>query len=913
MEEQGRWLLNRVLQTSELASEFIHAETGVWRQPRVNDYLDRLSYFLEKLLVLVHMTGGQPARSRELLSVRYCNTEKGGHRSVFVENGLLVIVTYYHKGYNITGTEKIIHRYLPMEVGELVLLYIWLVLPMRQQLQQLVFNDKGIPSAFLWSMDRRKKWTGDRFRVVLKRESDRLIGVPLNKKSYRQIAIAISNRYMKRSKFDREEDKDKDKKRDKDGDEQHDEAVATQSGHSLQTAGVVYARHLEEASSHVQQQRYRYRVCSIEWHEVLQFASQLVEGGSVGGGSVGGSGSRLGGELKRGWVGEHERSPGPRLRRWQGLRMTNLQEALQRLMGPEAQFRGKQQVALRAIMDNKSPIVLVMATGGGKSLVFMLPASVKEAGTTVVVTPLVALKQDMQRRCRELGIECQSWSGRKKMHDSCILLVTPESATSIGFMQHLRKLQSMDRLDRIVIDECHVLLNTRLDFRRKLQKLRKVVEFTVQLVLLTATLPPSKESELLSMISIEGPVMLRDMTSRHNIRYAVRQYSAEKIDQIAVDIVSRRVQWYVTAASGRVIVYGGRVEHCKKLAEKLECAAYFAKSEGKNAGLQDWLEGKTQVIVATNALGLGIDVPNVRLVLHAEASFDLLNYGQESGRAGRDGLMSEAIVLVAEERIPKKFKNIEERLLWEYLTMETCRRVKLDQYLDGNVATVCCAEGQEACDNCEIERRRVVREVGGGVRVAESEEEENGLEDMEMILAADMVEYTEQQKQRERQQSKYREVRMAAAERILGLWQRLEKLRERCVYCHYYGLGEEKEHVFGTCLRSVEEYSIYLKAKNSIRYARYSGCWRCGCPQWICSAHIPGGSGQCEYVDIVLGGAVIGLLDQREDGGFSRVCQLAGREFGSVREVIEWYGEMGGVAGKQACNAAIVFNEIYNM
>lgn len=149
MQEYKRWLLNRVLQTTELAKKFIHADTGVWRQGRVNEYLDSLSYFLEKLLVLVYMTSGQPARSRELLSVRYRNTEKGGHRSIFIENGLLVVVTYYHKGYNITGTEKIIHRYLPKEVGELVLLYIWLVLPMRQQLQQLIFNNEEIPSAFL--------------------------------------------------------------------------------------------------------------------------------------------------------------------------------------------------------------------------------------------------------------------------------------------------------------------------------------------------------------------------------------------------------------------------------------------------------------------------------------------------------------------------------------------------------------------------------------------------------------------------------------------------------------------------------------------------------------------------------------------------------------------------------------------
>lgn len=704
MQEGTRWLLNHILGRRELAEQFMQVDggRGIWKHGRVNDYMDKMSLFMEKLLVLVHMSAGQPARSRELLSLRYCNTEKGGHRCIFVENGLMAIVTFYDKGYNIRGTEKIIHRYLPQEVGELLLLYIWLVLPLRQQLAKLVYDDDEIPTAFLWSMDRRKKWTSERVSAVLKRECDMLIGVPLNISSYRHIAIAMSNRYMKKTRFDKDEDK-------KDEDEQHDEAFDKQSAHTAETAGSVYARHIEEASSHIQLVRHRYRQSSIEWHEFLQFGSSL---GGVGGVVE----SRLG--LKRMREGEHEGSPGPRFRRWQTLRQTNLQEALQRLMGRETQFRGKQLVAIRAIMDNKSPIILVMATGGGKSLTFMLPASVKEAGTTVVVTPLVSLKQDMQRRCRELGLDCISWSARKKMPDSCIILVTPESAVSQGFMNHLRKLQGMDRLDRIVIDECHILLNTRLDFRRKLQKLRKMVEFTTQLVLLTATLPPSKEAELLSMISIEAPLIFRDKTSRHNIVYAVRRYRSKDIDGEVVKIVKSRLRQYGSGDGdgdgGRIIVYGGRVEHCKKLGAELGCEVYFAEAADKAVALQDWLDGRTRTLVATNALGLGIDVPDVRLVLHAEASFDLLNYAQESGRAGRDRLRSEAIVLLGEEGILSKYKDTEERLLWEYMLWDGCRRVKLDQYLDGNLETVCCLENQEKCDNCgEKDEDRIRRSQAG--------------------------------------------------------------------------------------------------------------------------------------------------------------------------------------------------------
>jgi superfamily II DNA helicase RecQ len=746
--ESKRWLLRRVLQRKELRAEFMNG-TGVWRQGRVKDWCDKHVQLLEKLLILIHMTGGQPARARELLSIRYCNTEKGGHRSIFIENGLMVIVTYYHKGYNITGTEKIIHRYLPEEVGDILLQYIWLVLPLRQQFDKMVFKKEGIKSSFLWTSDwGNKKWDGDRMREVLKRESDRLIGIRMHKQAYRHIAIAISDRYMKR-KFNRD-----DEKREKDEDEQQDDALARQSTHSPETAGSVYARSLQEAPSHVQTMRYRYRTASTEWHAVLEFNERMQSKEAVIGMPVRG---RLGGDVgellgvKRGRMEEHEKSPGPRIRRWQSLRQTDLQASLEGLLGKEKQFRGKQQAALRAIMDGKSPVIVVMRTGGGKSLMFMLPASVKDAGTTVVVTPLIALKQDMRRRCRELGLECQEWDARRKIHDSCILLVTPEAAVSQGFMNYLRKLQVMDRLDRIVIDECHILLNTRLDFRRKLQKLRKVVEFAVQLVLLTATLPVSKESELLSMISIEGPVMFREQTTRHNIAYSIRRCNAEDIDDMVKNIVEGQVD-------GRIIVYGGRVDRCKELAELLSCAAYIAESGEKTEALQEWIENKSRVIVGTNALGLGIDVDDVRLVLHAEVGFDLVNYGQESGRAGRDGKRSEAIILVAEDRILSKHRDTEQRLMWEYALTEGCRRIKLDQYMDGNMDTVECVEGQEACDNC-VRGRELMNEVEWtqetryGVSQGTMYEE---VDEAGMITAADMAKYEEQERQRKEQQLGYR-------------------------------------------------------------------------------------------------------------------------------------------------------------
>src|SRR5436309_3473959 len=890
-----KWLVHRVLQIPILRQQFLHSQgRTAWKTGRVNDYLDSVSLFLEKLLVLMHMTGGQPARAPELLSLRYCNTLQGGHRNIFIENGLMTFVTIYHKGYSITGSEKVIHRYLPQEVGELLLYYIWLVLPFWQQLRQLAFSDEEIPSAFLWSAD-RYKWTSDRVKKVIKRESDRLIGVPLNISLYRHIAIAIADRYMKKAAFE-PDDQDKDEK------DEHDEVIDEQSGHGSATAGTIYARWIQEAPGHVQQKRQKFRQTSHEWHMILEFPMALAR-------------------CKRRAEDDDEQGLEDsnrirRIQRWRQLRQTNMQEALQKLMGQETRFRGKQEQAIRAIMDYKSPIIAVMRTGGGKSLLFMLPASVRDAGTTVVVTPLLALKQDMERRCRKLGINCIEWKGgQKPLQDASIILVTPESAISKAFMNYIRYLQSMDRLDRIVIDECHVLLNTRLSFRKQLQKLQKLIQFTVQMVLLTATLPPSKESELREMMCLEAPLMIRDLTSRPNIAYDIRTCSGteDKRDEMVVELVRQRMEQYTNGEG--IIVYGGSVDHCKSLAEKLGCQAYYAAREDKNEVLQDWLDGRTQVVVATNALGLGIDKPNVRLVLHAELPQDLLNYAQESGRAGRDGLRSEAIIMTgpfSRQHRTTFSSSTDERLLHEYMISRQCRRQKLDQYLDGNLETIKCLAEQEACDNCQQKRKFDALAIEAKAVAAAAAVSAAVVAEEEIVDGGDEAEYERQQADLRQQQQVYRQTRMDRAQRLQELEQKLKRLRGRCSFCYYYGLDDE--HRFSECGVGQEQYRAFQQAKKQIKYARYAACFECGCPQFICKEYQRGhGKGRfCEYPDVVLAGAVVALVDGEAGGGNERICEMAGRSFDVGEQALAWLGEMTGIERQQGSNAARVFLEVFS-
>jgi hypothetical protein len=264
--QQGgkRWLLNRVLENDWLRDEMLtlSPESQLhWKKKAVQAYLDKVDAFLERLLLLIHMTGGQPARGTELMGLQHSNSAQGQHRGVFVKEGLIGTVTSYHKGYNITGSTKIIHRYLPKEVSELLVYYLWLVLPFWQQLDILVYKRKDPPSTFLWPKD-RGTWDPSRLTRVIAREARLYLDTTLGILTYRHLAIAISWQHLSCGGFKRDYGVDK-------------KIADEQATHGSWIAGTIYARGLQEAPGHVKARSSEYRAVSREWHSFLGFRTYL--------------------------------------------------------------------------------------------------------------------------------------------------------------------------------------------------------------------------------------------------------------------------------------------------------------------------------------------------------------------------------------------------------------------------------------------------------------------------------------------------------------------------------------------------------------------------------------------------------------------------------------------------------------
>jgi len=347
------WLHERIGSRSDLRRRFVRpgSTNGVDRG-RVGDWMRQVAAFRGKLLVLMHMTGGQPARGPEILSVRHRNTAQGGHRNLFIEDGMVVFVTRYHKGFEVKGDVKIIHRYLPREVGELVAWYLWLVLPFVQRMQAMLW-EQGTISDHLWSADADgRKWTTERMKHELQRVSEAGLGQPINVAAYRQIAIAISRRWIRKGMSEAADEQGDD------GEWLQDDPLGDiadeQATHSPHVAGAVYARETQELAGATASRRQQFRAISIDWHRFLGFASTE-------------SAFKVGVKRKRcPFESDAEES---RTERQVRLRQMDARAELQWMMRKEVSFRSVQGEANASDSGGPEPDCRGHADGGGEERV----------------------------------------------------------------------------------------------------------------------------------------------------------------------------------------------------------------------------------------------------------------------------------------------------------------------------------------------------------------------------------------------------------------------------------------------------------------------------------------------------------------------------------------------------------------
>lgn len=347
-------------------------------------------------------------------------------------------------------------------------------------------------------------------------------------------------------------------------------------------------------------------------------------------------------------------------------------------------FRGIQEDIIRSIGRGEDTLGL-MPTGGGKSITFQVPALAKE-GLCIVVTPLIALMKDQVQNLKNRGIRALAIHAGMNRQDiittleNCIfgpykfLYVSPERLDTDIFRAKLSRMH----VNMIAVDESHCISQWGYDFRPAYLKIAEIRALLpgVPVLALTATATPQVVDDIQKRLHFARPNVFRMSFERLNLAYIVRHTENKQEELLHI----------LHSMAGSAIIYVRSRRRTKEIAELL--TAEGITTDYYHAGLDDatkdlrqqrWQRGDSRVIVATNAFGMGIDKPDVRLVIHIDLPDSIEAYFQEAGRAGRDGQKAYAVILYAQSdktqlkrRIPDAFpdkeyiKDVYEHLQYYY-------------------------------------------------------------------------------------------------------------------------------------------------------------------------------------------------------------------------------------------------------
>ncbi|CUA69223.1 ATP-dependent DNA helicase tlh1 [Rhizoctonia solani] len=722
-----------------------------WWDPDCDGWLRTYDECMECLLSLVHIVGGQPARGVETCVMKLIN---GLHRVrgvYYLRPGMILFLLLYGKMSH-TGKDTAVAHAVPWALGRLYLMVVALARPLagllferrlgpiaRTIVESSAFTQKGEETT--------SKQLSDSIRQLFQKNLGANIGIG----AYRHFVAGVQRKKMPEAYASIM---------------RAIAVVDAQAGHTTETAFDHYAIDPQELHLLNETTVLKSIHCSLRWASILFPDSVLMDSERrTAGAKTEAEAGRLltlGDEFEI----AHSTSWDPLITAVEALlQKPSFLESVGRILNaglasglnrgsesrtmewinpaprrsfavepkhlvllrrfqndPEAHWRSKtQSQAIAMVLSRSTSCLIIMPTGAGKSINFG-PLALIETGSTVVVFPLKAVMLDQiqssKRRQETLAavwggsqpsVELLEWTSDPNLpltsrSPNAVYAVTVETFGSQAFKIWMLSRIAERSLNRVIFDECHVALISRR-YRSSMWSLTEMTQLAVPIVGLTATMPPSLEEQMRLMLGEPQWLVLREPTQRPNIEYHIARYGTEALAERALERHVRHLEKQLQPGEGIMIICR-TFEHVLKLGERLGALVYDREKPTETLGksLKLWTSGQLRTIVGTTALGTGVHHNHCRVVIHFLDPYGVIDYVQESGRAGRDGKPALSMVFCS---LPHPELKAAEpagyQVLMELLDGVGCIRWVVSSWIDGrDMATTCSGgAGFRFCGRCQ--------------------------------------------------------------------------------------------------------------------------------------------------------------------------------------------------------------------
>ncbi|KIK24173.1 hypothetical protein PISMIDRAFT_23231 [Pisolithus microcarpus 441] len=537
-------------------------------------------------------------------------------------------------------------------------------------------------------------------------------------------------------------------------------------------------------------------------------------------------------------------------------------QAMQTLLqDPNASWKSREQKAcMVTVLGGSTDLIAVLGTGAGKSMLAIVPSIIQPNQATVLVLPLKSLLLDYKRRLEFWRVPYQIFSPDRPLNISAnLILVTADRALTAPWRSALAMLNEQKKVARLIFDEAHIPLMTK-SYRVALQNIHELRSISMQLVLLSATLPPWCMEEVKSSFQLlRQTKIVQHCTNRPELSYHLERVASESVQDRVLEVLEMESSLWTDRDRGLVFVTSIAAGHslCQLTAYPFYNGDKGTTDAERQLAYQQWIGGMPKVLIATTAFSAGNDYPHVRTVIHMGKPFDMVDYIQGQGRAGRDGQPANCytVIPLSSSKPDIQHAGLEGEAslaIYEFLYCygpRRCLRYGITLFNDGQGISCHMQEGNQECSVCLTDPGH----DPSGVHIVGM----TRLKQKSRQLLEAVPRTTEQTTSSHATSFEMAAMQLEEGEKILGA---LQDFEGGCSLCSTLDKGSsgKKKHRIEECPNLAGNgWNDYIQWRKELRYQNHHKkiCYMCHVPQINDVVHpqfVQAGRGTpCRFADLV--------------------------------------------------------------